>query len=348
MVTRWVRRVFAVVSASLLLLLTTAGGASAEAPVVLWVAPNPGMLATNASAAAWSPSGTLVATGLADRWMRLRQAAPPNGGTQTVAILQPHRSGGVANLTFSNDSKYVAVGNQSGTGTFRVYTVSNGTFLGTLVATIDAKGILRFAADAQLAPSPAGNLTLWRTTEVTVFSVTGSGYDKVTTARNISPNGQLQTAATSKGTITIQQTSSGSTVRTLTGAGTRPAFSPNSMSIAYWTANPNAITVVPISGGTPQTFAIPGNADGGVLPRFTPDGTRVVGSGYLPFLKPDGTWDQKGVIRFWRMSDGALLKTYDQQTSLGVTTPVVFRSDSKQFLYGRYDGAFVVATTPSA
>jgi hypothetical protein len=48
------------------------------------------------------------------------------------------------------------------------------------------------------------------------------------------------------------------------------------------------------------------------------------------------------------MSDGALLKTYDQQTSLGVTTPVVFRSDSKQFLYGRYDGAFVVATTPPA
>jgi WD40 repeat protein len=344
MVTRWVRRIFALVSASLLLLLTTAGGAAAEAPIVLWVAPNPGMLATNASAAAWSPSGTTVATGLADRWMRLRNA----GGTETVAILQPHRSGGVANLTFSNDSKYVAVGNQNGTGSFRIYTVSNGTFLGTLVATIDAMGILRFAPDAQLAGSPAGQAG-WRTTEVTVFSVTGSGYDKVTTARNISPNGQLQTAATSKGAITIQRTLDGSIVRTLTSAGTRPAFSPDSSRIAYWTASPNAITVVRISDGAVlKTFNTPGGADGGVLPRFTPDGTRVVGSGYLPFLKPDGTWDQKGVIRFWNYSNGALLKTYDQQTSLGVTTPVVFKPGSGQFLYGRYDGAFVVATTPPA
>jgi WD40 repeat protein len=343
MVTRWVRRVFALVSASLLLLLTTAAGASAEAPAVVWVAPNPGMLATNASAAAWSPSGTTVATGLADRWMRIRQAS---NGTQTVAILQPHRSGGVANLTFSNGNQYLAVGNQSGTGSFRVYTVSNGTFLGTLVATIDPTGILRFAPDAQLAPTPAGDLALWRTTEVTVFSVTGSGYDKVTTARNISPNGQFQTAATSKGAITIQRTSDGSLVRTLNG-GTRPAFSPDSSMVAYWTASPNAIKVVRISDGVVlKTFNTPGGADGGVLVRFTPDGTRVVGSGYLPFLKPDGTWDQKGVIRFWNFSSGALLKTYDQQTSLGVTTPIVFKPGGGQFLYGRYDGAFVVATTP--
>jgi WD40 repeat protein len=343
MVTRWVRRVFALVSASLLVFATTAGIASAGPPSVVWLAPNPGMLATNASAAAWSPSGATVATGLADRWMRIRQAS---NGTQTVAILQPHRSGGVANLTFSNDNRYLAVGNQSGTGSFRVYTVSNGTFLGTLVATIDPKGILSFAPDAQLAPTPAGNLTLWRTTEVTVFSVTGSGYDKVTTARNISPNGQLQTAATSKGTITIQRTSDGSLVRTLNG-GTRPAFSPDSLMVAYWTASPNAIKVVRISDGVVlKTFNTPGGADGGVLVRFTPDGTRVVGSGYLPFLKPDGTWDQKGVIRFWNFSSGALLKTYDQQTSLGVTTPVVFKPGGGQFLYGRYDGAFVVATTP--
>jgi WD40 repeat protein len=137
----WVRRVFALVAASLLVFVTTAGNASAGPPSVVWVAPNPGMLATNAGAVAWSPSGTTVATGLADRWMRIRQAS---NGTQTVAILQPHRSGGVVNLAFSDDSKYVAVGNQSGTGTFNVYTVSNGTFLGALVATIDSTGILRF------------------------------------------------------------------------------------------------------------------------------------------------------------------------------------------------------------
>ena len=151
-----VRRVFALVSASLLLLLTTAGVASAQGPPqVIWVAPNPGGLATSAGAVAWSPTGDIVATGLLDRWMRVRSASD---GDETFAILQPHRSGGVVNLTFSTDGKYLAVGNQSGTGTFNVYRVSSGAFLGTLVATVDSTGILRFAPDAQLAPSPAGSL----------------------------------------------------------------------------------------------------------------------------------------------------------------------------------------------
>jgi WD40 repeat protein len=338
-----VRRVFALVSASLLFLLSTAGVASAQVPPGSWVATNPGGLATSAGAVAWSPTGDIVATGLLDRWMRVRSASD---GHEVFAILQPHRSGGVVNLTFSTDGKYLAVGNQSGTGTFRVYRVADGTFLGTLVATIDSMGILRFAPDAQLATSPAKDLTLWRTSEVTVFSTTGSGYDKITTARTLSPDGKLQTAATSKGTITVQQTSNGLPVRTLNNAGTRPAFSPDSSMIAEWTAA-NGTRVRRISDGALVRQFGQGNADAGVLPRFTPNGARVVTSGYLPFLKPDGTWDQKGVIRFWRLSDNVLVKTYDQDTSLGVTTPVVFSPTGSNFLYGRYDGAFVAAVTPA-
>ncbi len=344
MSTRSVRRLLALVSASLLLLLTNAGIAAAAAPQVVWVAPNPGSLATSAGAVAWSPSSSIVATGLNDRWMRMRRASD---GAQTIAILQPIRSGGVANLTFSiPGGLYLAVGNQSGSGTFRIYRVSDGLFLGTLVVTIDSKGILRFAPDPQLAASPAGTAT-WRTTEVTVFSTTGSGYDKITTARNLSPDGLYQTAATSKGSITVQRTSDGSVLWTGSG-GTRPSFSPDSSLIAEWPAGSNAIRVRQTStGALVRTLAIPGGADGGVLPRFTPNGARVVASGYLPFLKPDGTWDQKGVIRFWTVSDGVLRVTYDQRTSLAVTTPVVFSPDGTKFLYGGYDGAFVAAVTPS-
>jgi WD40 repeat protein len=346
MFTCWLRRIFTLISASLLLLVSAAGVGSAQAPQTVWVVPNPGLLSTSAGAVAWSPSppDDIVATGLLDRWMRMRKAS---SGNQIRAILQPIRSGGVINLTFSTGGAYLAVGNQTGTGTFNVYRVLDGAFLGTLVATIDAWGILRFAPDAQLATTPAKDLRLWRTNELTVFSVTGSGYDKITTARNLSPNGNYQTAATSKGAITIQQTSDGTVLKTLTG-GTRPVFSPDGSLIADWTGSPNRITVRTVPYGVPvQTFDIPGGADGGVLLRFSPDSKRVVSSGYLPFLKPDGTWDQKGVIRFWSIS-GGLTTTYDQETSLGVTTPVAFSPDGTQFLYGRYDGAFVVAKTPAS
>jgi hypothetical protein len=344
MSTKSVRRLLAAVSASLLLLVTNVGVASAGAPVVRWEAANPGGIATSAGAVAWSPSpGATVATGLNDRWMRMRRASD---GAQTLAILQPIRSGGVANLTFSTDGQYLAVGNQSGSGTFNVYRVTTGDLLGKLLATIDSTGILRFEPDAQLAPLAAGKLALWRTTELTVFSTTGSGYDKVTTARNLSPNGQLQTAATSKGSITIQRTSDGSPVRSFPG-GTRPVFSPDSLFVAEWTSSPNQISVHRISdGAVTQKLVTPGGADGGVLLRYTSDGLRVVATGYLPFLKPDGTWDQKGVIRFWRLSGGAPV-TFDQKTSLAVTTPVAFSPDGTRFLYGRYDGAFDVADTPA-
>src|SRR6185503_19661113 len=110
---------FTAVSVSALLLATAGVPSAQAAPQIVWVAPNPGMLSTNAGAVAWSPSGT-VATGLLDRWMRMRRASD---GVQTNAVLQPHRSGGVVNLTFSTDGQYLAVGNQSGTGTFNVYRV---------------------------------------------------------------------------------------------------------------------------------------------------------------------------------------------------------------------------------
>src|SRR5689334_2519010 len=86
------------VLSALITLAAGAGAASAAAPQVVWIATNPGGIATSAGAVAWSPAGADVATGLNDRWMRMRRASD---GAQTFAILQPKNSNGVANLTFS-------------------------------------------------------------------------------------------------------------------------------------------------------------------------------------------------------------------------------------------------------
>ena len=81
--------------------------------------------------------------------------------------------------------------------------------------------------------------------------------------------------------------------------------------------------------------------------RFTPDGTRLVTTGYLPFIDADGLWQQVGVIRFWRVADGALRNSYHRRTGIAVTSPVAWSPDGARFAYGTYEGTVVVARTPA-
>ena len=66
-------------------------------------------------------------------------------------------------------------------------------------------------------------------------------------------------------------------------------------------------------------------------------------------MRPAGSrWQQVGFIRFWNVTAGAALVTYDQQTSLAVTSPVAWSPDGSQFVYGLYDGTVAVAKTPAS
>jgi hypothetical protein len=56
--------------------------------------------------------------------------------------------------------------------------------------------------------------------------------------------------------------------------------------------------------------------------------------------------ESTGVLRFWRVSDGALLKEYDQETHANVTQ-VAISSDGLHFGYG-YDATFVLANLPTS
>lgn len=291
-----------------------------------------------------------MAFGSTDRWVRARQAS---SGALIYSVLQPHRSGGANQTIYSSDGLYLAVHNSSGGLGYRVHRSADGIFLGTLTATVQSNGVVRFAPDAQLMGAVGGDGTLsrWRIAEFTVVQTVGSGYERTTTVFNFSPNGAYQSAA-SRGSITIQRTTDGSIVRVLAGGSaqgfTPVAFTPDSTRIAAWAASPNRTMLWRISDGL-VLMQFPGAAaeEGVSAIRFTPDGARLVTTGYLPYVDADGLWQQVGVIRFWRVADGALRHSFSKHTSIGVTSPIAWSPDATRFAYGTYEGTAVVALTPA-
>ena len=321
------------------------------APDVVWMAVTPSGLGNSIQGVGWSPSiSGPVAVGSTDRWVRTRQAG---NGALVYSVLQPHRSGSADQTIYSTDGLYLAVHNSSGGLAYRVHRAADGIFLGLLTVTVEASGLVRFAPDAQLLGAVGGDGTLsrWRFADFTVVYTIGSGYQRVTTTFNFSPGNACQSAA-SRGGITIRRVIDGSIVRVLAGGsaqGFAPvAFTPDSTAIAAWAASPNQTTLWRIADGVVlRRFAGAAPEEGVGAIRFTPDGARLVTTGYLPFVDAGGLWQQKGVIRFWRVADGALRKMYDSRTDLGVTSPVAWSPDATRFAYGTYEGTAVVARTPA-
>jgi WD40 repeat protein len=321
------------------------------APDIVWEAVTPSGLANSIQGVGWSliDSGQ-VAFGSTDRWMRTRRA---DTGALVYSVLQPHRSGNADQTIYSTDGAFIAVHNSSAGLGYRVHRAVDGVFLGMLTVMINENGLVHFAPDSQLVAAVGGDGTLsgWRSEDFTVLLAVGSGYEHTNTTFNFSPNGILQSAA-SQGTITIRQRSNGLIVRVLKGGlpeGSTPvAFTPDSTHMAAWSANPNQVTLWRISDGA-VTMNFPGAAaqEGVGAIRFSPDGTRMVTTGFLPFLDAEGLWQQRGVIRFWRVTDGTLNQMYDAHTGIGVTSPVAWSPDATRFAYGTYDGTAVVARTPS-
>jgi WD40 repeat protein len=274
-------------------------------------------------------------------------------GTLLYSVLQPLHAGTADQTVYSTDGSYIAVHN-SGLGlSYRVHRATDGVFLGMLSVTVETNGLVKFAPDAQLTTSVGGDGTLsrWRIADFRVVFTVGSGYQLTNTTFNFSPDATLQSAA-KQGTITIRRRSDASTVRVISGGlpkSTTPvAFLDNSR-IAAWASSPNRVTLWRISDGA-VLMNFPGSTtnEGVGAIRFSPDGTHLITTGYWPYVDAAGLWQQNGMIRFWRVSDGVLRQYYDSHTDLGVTSPIAWSPDGARFSFGTYNGTAVVARTPAA
>ncbi|HTF87729.1 MAG TPA: WD40 repeat domain-containing protein [Planctomycetota bacterium] len=329
---------------SALLLVAARSAAAQDTPNIVWEVPTPSLLANSVLAVGWSPVADSFAVGSDDRWFRLRQASD---GALLYSVLEPQHSHGVAAILYSIDGGLIGVRNQSSGMSFRVQQASDGLFLGNVVGTFNANALISFAPDATLLANTGGDGTIsrWRFSDLTVFRVTGTGYQTVSTAFSFSPDGTLQ-AATAKGRIVVQRRSDAAVVKTMRG-GPKLVFSPDSSLLASWSPTPNHILLWRTSNWTlAAQLPSPASNEGVAGMRFSPDGQRLVSTGYSPYLDPSGLWQQKGFIRFWDVASGTMQWNFDQQTDIAVTSAITWSPDGLRFGYGLYNGTAAVAITP--
>jgi len=320
------------------------------APDLVWEVPTPNGLDNSIVGVGWAAGMPgQVAMGSTDRWLRARQAAD---GALVYSILGPQHSRGGDQTIYSNDGALLAVHNIDKGLDYRVYRAADGVFLGTIVVTFDSNSIVQFTPDAQLVASiPGGKIMArFRLEEFSVVFTIGSGYRTTTTTFNFSPKGGYQSII-SKGDITIKLRKDGSTISSFRGGsirGSTPAnFTPDGAAIAAWDGDSNQTTLWRVADGAVlMEFpdAVPEEGIGAI--RFSPDGTRMVTTGYLA-QNPGGTWEQFGLIRFWRVADGVMRHQFDQHTGIGVTSPVAWSPNASQFVYGTYEGTVAAANTPA-
>src|SRR5262249_44152104 len=142
--------------------------------------------------------------------------------------------------------------------------------------------------------------------------------------------------------------SDGQIVRVLNGLAPI-TFTPDSTRLAAWTNKPNQVTLWRISDGAALMNFPSGITNEGIDDiRFTPDGAHLVTTGYFPFINEIYGWKKTGMIRLWRVWDGALRQMYDEGSGIGVTSPIAWSPDAARFAYGTYEGPAIVARTPAA
>jgi WD40 repeat protein len=324
------------------LLIASARSMSAQgSPDILWQGTHTGYVRYTA----FSPDGQQLASGGDDKRNKLWQASD---GTLLRTIT--HCSGlGCSAPTFG---RYSPDSQQLATSGVKFWRTSDGT----LIRTLPIGGTLAFSSDFQSIassittssyPSQNRSISLFRASDGSqVWTKPSAGGG----ATSFSPDGQLLASIGFQG-IDIFQASDGTLVRNIVGPrGSFLAFSRDGQLIATNGGSGGSyrydetIKIYRVSDGSlVRTFTATGVVTSIV---FTPDGQTMIASSWDSNEDPvNGFLPSTGTIRLWRVSDGALLRTYDQNT--GTSANALSVSADGQFFGYSHESTVVVARIPT-
>jgi WD40 repeat protein len=332
---------------SSLLVLALAVSAFAQgAPNIAWQ----GSHTSTATSVVFSPDGQLVASGGLDRTAKLWRASD---GTllRTLVLCSGVGCGGPNAVAFSPNGQILAT-----VGTVvKLWNPADGTLIRTInlgTGANTAGNATAFSPDGQaLAVSGSGSgynnpfVKLFRVADGTVIRTLSGGGRAVA----FSPDGATIASVGRRG-LDLWNTADGALVRHLNGARSALAFSPDGQLIAVAGNGlgeyryDDTISFYRVSDGvSTRTLTRTGSV---TSLFFTQDGqTLISGSDDPNESFVNGFLNSTGSIRFWNVTDGAALQTYDQQTGTSANT-VAASANGQMFGYA-HDTSVVVAHFPA-
>lgn len=289
--------------------------------------------------AVYSPDGQIVAT-VAFSTGRIRLWRASDG--KLLHTLTTFAS----SIAFSPDGQTLASGGDGPNFLITLWNVADGSVVRTFPTghTNRIRG-LAFTPDGQTLATGSNDRTikLWRVSDGGWLR-TLSGHTGAAGRIAIAPDGLTLASGSHDNTAKLWRISDGALLRTFTGHidGIEAiAFSPDGQTVATGSYD-QTIKLWNVSTGLLRRTLTGGRSGPVVSLAFTPDGLTLASGQYLVNLT---TPELDTPLKFWRVSDGALLLTYDQETTRLVGS-IAFSPDGRRFAYARYDATTVVSRNP--
>jgi WD40 repeat protein len=306
---------------ALLLAGSQAGLRAQSNPVIIWSQQDP-VATTHRAAVAYSPDGTLVATGRDDD----RNTKLWDAETGELVGTLNGRDNNANVIRFSPDSQYLATGTGGGGSTLNLnlWRVADGVLLvGRIHAFNNGTISLAFSSDGQLlaaAGFAAENYKIYHVPDMALVANVNNfdpelGNNVRTNAVAFSPDGQLIALGDNRG-VHLRRVSDGSLVRVLnTNAPssmktTSVAFTPDGQYVAAGVSVVNttysncidcAVKMFRVSDGSLVRIFSNGNNMHSPEIAFSPNGT-VIGAAY------SHDHDNAGAVQFWNVNTGGTIQ----------------------------------------